>query len=759
MAKQAGDTTYSGPKQDDMGGMTAVEASRGARSADTPGDSPTDGMAASAPDPKTKASADLNNWLINKARTIYTSSTNYLDTNITNQWERNLSHFRNEHAPGSAFLGKNFKRSRVFRPKTRSSVKGQEAALATAAFSSEQLVLVTAEDPLNEVQRVSAQIARALLQYRLTKTIPWFLTVQGAYQNTKVYGLCISHNYWRYETTKEMEAALDDDDEPVKDADGNAMGREKVTVLVDKPCVDLIAPENFRFDAMADWRDPINTSPYLIYEMPMYVGEVLERMERVDDKTGQPVWKKYSKAEILSTRRKTYDRTRQAREGNERVDPTDNQPFDDFMTVWAHMNVVREDGVDIVYWTLGTELVLTDPEPLTKLYPHLPRGTRPFTMGVAIVEAHRNYPDGDVAQAAGLQEEINKIANQRLDNVRLVLNKRYFVRRGAQVDLEALIRNTPGGGVMMNDPDKDAKVIDTPDVTASSYQEQDRLAVEMDELVGSFSQGSVQSNKSLNDTVGGMSMLSQNANGVNDYSIRVFTLTWMEPTLRQLMLLEQYYETDQVLLGIATKQSDAWQKYGIDQATDELLRQELTLNVDIGMGNTDPVRRVERLVFGVSNVVGLPDMAKRIKSTDIADEIFASLGYKASSRFFRDDQEQAEYEKKNPPQPAPEIALKQQELKDKKDEADQRHQRETTKIQNEHDLGQGNLDTQIKVAEINARQKTDSSGVQSKTTRDVAAAAENNRMLDITLKHGKGAEPKPQQPGKPSAPSPIRSAS
>ena len=156
------------------------------------------------------------------------------------------------------------------------------------------------------------------------------------------------------------------------------------------------------------------------------------------------------------------------------------------------MNIVNVNGTDLMYWTMGTELLLTDPIPLTEAFPHLREGERPFTIGFSTIEAFRNYPSGDVEQSAPLQEEINTVANQRLDNVKLVLNKRYYVKRGSQVDLDALIRNVPGGGVMMNDPENDVKTVETKDITSSSYQEQDRLSTEMDELVGSFSQQSVQ---------------------------------------------------------------------------------------------------------------------------------------------------------------------------------------------------------------------------------------------------------------------------
>src|SRR5690606_15846510 len=168
--------------------------------------------------------------------------------------------------------------------------------------------------------------------------------------------------------------------------------------------------------------------------------------------TGQAAWRQYTLGQILAARRDPYDRTRQAREGEKRVDPNaaGKDLGNEFTTVWAHLNIVKTNGEDIAYWTLGTDLLLTEPRLLRELYPWLREGERPFVIGTSTIETHRNYPDGDVGQGAPLQEELNAVVNQRMDNVKLVLNKRYHVRRGSQTDLDALMRNVPGGGVMMN---------------------------------------------------------------------------------------------------------------------------------------------------------------------------------------------------------------------------------------------------------------------------------------------------------------------
>jgi hypothetical protein len=375
------------------------------------------------------------------------------------------------------------------------------------------------------------------------------------------------------------------------------------------------------------------------------------------------------------------------------------------------------------------------PVKLTEAYPHLRRGQRPFVIGFSNIEAHKNYPAGDNELSAGIQSEINDIANQRMDNVKLALNKRYYIRRGSQVDLDALIRNVPGGGVMVNDPERDIKTVDTRDVTGSSYQEQDRLAVEMDELVGGFSTSSVASNQNLGKSVGGLNKVSQSAGSVQDYAIRVFVETWMEPTLRQLVQLVQMYETDEVVMALAAKESGAWQRYGMQTIPDDILRQELTVNVNMGIGNTDPMQRIEKLVFGVTKSAELPGMVQRLKSTKVSDEIFGALGYKDGSRFFMTDEEFAEAQKNAGPQEPPlEIQVKQYELEIRKQDNEARHQREQQELELKREIEYAKVALQYDLTMEQMYANLDIKQQQVKTTRDVAALRERNRVSELNQK-------------------------
>jgi hypothetical protein len=738
------------PPTNGVGGMTIPEIAGGAVT----------GMSAMSSSGAHTGPGD--SWCLEKAQAIYTNSKDYLEANITLAWERNLYHFRNEHGPGTPYVRSDWRRARTFRPKTRANVKAQEAAHAAAAFATSDYLQITAVDMSNEQQVISSQITKNLTQGRL-ESVPWnwFVTCQGAYQDTKVYGVCISHQYWQFEQVEEIVPAMDDNGAQIMGEHPETgatvpMGTSKKTTVKDLPMVDLLPPECFLFDPMCDWRNPAQTSPYLCMMVGMYAGEVVQRMKNPEPKTGQPLWRKYSLQQCLATRKENADnRTRRAREGHKRIDPTMESASPEFTMVWAHLNIMKEAGVDLAWWTLGTQLMLTDPVPLTDMYPHLKPGERPFVVGFSVVEAHRNYPAGDVEQIAPLQEEINSIANQRLDNVRLVLNKRYFIRRGSQMDLDALMRNVPGGGVMTNDPQKDVQIVNTPDVTSSSYQEQDRLSSDLSELVGGFGAQEAQATGKMVDRAGSMDDVKGAAGSVQDYSIKLFFSTWMEPVLRQIVKMEQMYETDQTLLAVAAKKAPMWVRYGQSVVTDELLQQDLVTVVDVGMGNTDPVKRVQKLTFGIGQVMQLPDMARRIKSPDVADEIMGAIGYKDSSRFFMNDQELQEHQKTAPPPPIPpEIQLKQQELQMHQQENKDRNTRETNKAQQDHEWRMSQLQNVTELGHLKQSGTEEIQNRKDKTARDIAAAKEANRLAEVNLKRHDNArtaampKPKPSPPSK-----------
>ena len=572
-----------------------------------------------------------NEWL-RIARQIYEGSTEYLDANLRFQWEKSLSLFNGKHPPGSKYNTTAYdKRSKFFRPKTRTAVRNLQAAMSVAFFTNEDVVSIEPANPNDEMQSAAAIVAQSIMQYRLTNTIPWFQTMTAALQDAAVQGVCISHQYWDFKEEKQSYIEVDNNNSPILGEDGEPQMHEQVTAIKDAPVIELISPENLRIDPAADWADPIKSSPYIVHLIPMYLQDVRQKIDAGE-------WLEVSDEELMSTSDQSeQDNTTRLVRDEPRMDPKENEAefgeIKDFWIIWVHKNIVKKDGVDQCFFTAGTEIMLTDVKPLKEMFPWLRDDERPYVMGSINLEAHKLYPSGTVELTQELQAAANDIWNQRFDNVKLAMNKRYHIRRDRNIDLDALFRSVPGGAVEMDDPDTDVRIIDTKDVTASAYAEQDRINMDFDELQGNFSVSTVQGARNLNETVGGMNILAGNSSTIAEYTLRTFADTWVQRVLKQLLRLEQYYETDPVVLAVAGEAANQRMQFNVDEMLDELLRQDVLLKVNVGLNATDPMKKVQNLLFGVQTLSMFPGIPERINLPELTKEIFGQLGYKDGSRF------------------------------------------------------------------------------------------------------------------------------
>jgi len=133
-----------------------------------------------------------------------------------------------------------------------------------------------------------------------------------------------------------------------------------------------------------------------------------------------------------------------------------------------------------------------------------------------------------------------------------------------------------------------------------------------------------------------MRLMAQGANMLTEYTIRVLVETWVEPVLRQLIKLEQAYETDEVILAIAAQKAQLFQQFGMNQVTDSLLNQELTISVNVGMGATDPDARLQRFMqsmklYSEISAEGSPDMNLQ----EVRKQLFGLAGFKDGERYFK----------------------------------------------------------------------------------------------------------------------------
>lgn len=571
-------------------------------------------------------------WL-KLSRDAYKRSTTYADNNYRKQWEDGLRMFNSQHPRDSKYNSEAYKyRSRIFRPKTRSVIRKHEATAAMALFSNPDVVSIYPVNDEDVQQAVSARITQQLLQYRLTnsrKGIPWFITSIGAFQDAMTVGICASFQYWDYQSEKVKVTKQAE----IMPGVTVPLEMEEDSVIVDKPCCELLSIQRLRFDPAAKWEDVVGSSPYLIIEMPMYLQDVLDRMESGYGKEGKP-WLRVDEKKLIQARMKDDDPVQQARDGRKENPDAVTSTVTDFDVIQVHLNFMRSQGKVYAYYTLKDLELLTEPVPLKEMFPI---GEIPITIGFCVLETHQAMPKGLSNLGGQLQAEANEIANQRLDNVKFVLNKRWIVRRGSQVDVEGILRNVPGGVTMASDVEKDVREVNWTDVTASSFQEQDRLNADFDDLEGGgLNSGSVMTNRRLNETVGGMKMMAQGTNQLTEYTFRVWVETWLEPTLRQLVKLEQKYESDETVLAIAAQRAGAWQHYQQNPNLDKLLDQELTLTVNVGMGATDPQQRFQSFMQATGAYAQIVHTAPPdLNIEEVRKELYGLAGFKDSARFFQ----------------------------------------------------------------------------------------------------------------------------
>lgn len=633
-------------------------------------------------------------WL-QVARENHMTSQNWFDISIRRRVEDNLAHTYSRHASGSKYYTTDFdKRSRYFRPKTRGMLRKQEAACALAFFSTMDVVNCEPVDSDDDNQVLAAAIHNALLNYRLVETIPWFKTLLGGYFDAMTQGVVISCQEWTYQEVTIIE------DEYDQEGQQTGKSRQSTKVQKDTSSVRLIPVENLQLHPSCNWVDPINSSPYLIEKIPWFAEELADHIKKGRSYGSQvPYIKDFTVNELMAGQSEGDNSSqvlRQARE-NVRLDRfSQAQQGQHNRPVWVHRNIVRKDGQDFVYETLGCTILLSNPVPLEDVFG---MSRRPYVMGSCTIEAHRPYPSGPVEILKPTQEYMNDIQNQRNDNIRLALNNRYLVKRGQMVDLRSLMRNVPGSITQSTDPANDVKQLETKDVTSSSYQEQDRLNLDFDDVAGVFAQSTIGAARNMNERVRGMELLGQGADLITELALRTLSETWVAPVLKQLVELTRIFETDQVVLGVAASTAEG---AGGWQEAFRALSEPINVNVNVGFGNTDPMQRIQRLATGITAIGQMaPAAMQEIDPRAVAHEVMGALGYKNGIRFFPGLKSQGQQD--------PQVQQLQQQVQ---------------QLQQQIQSDQAKYDNQLKIAQIKANSTEKIAQLKAQYAGNVAMGAQ-----------------------------------
>lgn len=581
-------------------------------------------------------------------------STDYQSRTIQKPLARSYRAWRNQHGEGSKYLGPAYRgRSRLFVPKTRSAVRKNLATAAAALFSTDDIVNISAQYEDDSVQRATAATIKADLDYRMTRTgaksgIPWFLIAMGACLDAQLTAVSISKQYWDYEevTTKQkvVKPVVDEiTGEPAVDPlTGEPLVYEAVEDVVrvtrDRPMCDLYPLENAGIDPAAPWHSPVQGGRWFIMRHPIGLDDAKAMMASADKRGENSGWLEVSDADLLQGRSQD-DRSgaRRVREGGgDRYEDSKSPGHLDI--VWLQENFIRISGVDWHFWSVGRFKRISEVRRVEEVYPAF-GGERPYVMGSASIDTHQVFPMSPVESWQPLQLELNDITNLRQDTLKRAIAPIAKAKRGKNVDLAQLQRRGQPDTVLMLDNLDDVAFEATPGPSGASYTETSVNNAMFDELAGVFSTSSVQANRQLNETVGGMRLMSGAANSVSEFDLRMWVETWVEPVIRQLAHLIKYYETDERLLTLSAANAKTMQKQQVMPTFDDFEAVELMVRVNVGIGASDPMQKLGKLKAAFEMLAPIMPIMQaqgvEIDAEAVVQEVMGAAGFRDGLRFFK----------------------------------------------------------------------------------------------------------------------------
>ena len=501
------------------------------------------------------------------------------------------------------------KRSSLFIPKTRDHCRRWTTTITNAFFMSDDIVTLT-----NTLYPDEARYTNEVVNIRLDKSVPTFQFVSKSAHATVKYGNAVGKTGWDFRTEVREEKSLD----------GTVTRYEAPET--DVPFLELVPFENIQYDFRVISEDPVTDSPFWRQWIPMYVGEAEAKF-----KAGE--WKRpkdfsWENVKIPAA----TDSVRKARQGK-MADPqaesfgknegeTPEERLTSYRQIWCVENYFRIAGTDWTYLSLGDEYIVTPPVRVADKFPH---GRRPYAMSQFDPEAFRSYSDGLPEMMRHLQAEENAIRNQRRDNVSLVLNRGHIVKRNSGVQLHSLQNSRPGR-ITLTDDMEAIKPEEMPDVTASSYREEEITSRDIEQIsMQSSNKLGVMSSDRQSATE---AAINASASGEQEgFIIKSFVDMYMRPLLTMFVSNVVAYESDQNVF------NDASLATGFPPDPSMLTECEVVINA--GMGSTNKELRAQRIGAAIDRGIQLaqvdPTFAATVK--ELYRDLLPLLGLKNTDRY------------------------------------------------------------------------------------------------------------------------------
>jgi len=231
------------------------------------------------------------------------------------------------------------------------------------------------------------------------------------------------------------------------------------------------------------WPDPratdISNARGVFHREFLTWEEVVDRIE---------FYRKLNEGTIYQTQRDDLGNAQSLESGRSILKNAVEQSDGDEYDVYSNLDDRKENKNELYefmhYWEPDKHKIIINRQQI--VYegpsPYWRHGELPF-----VTASFERLPNQMMGQGAidflhDLQQEENAIHNQRSDNVNMILNKMWKVKRTADIDESQLI-SQPHGIIHVDEPD-DIEPIEFNDVVASSFQQQNIISQIMENTLG-----------------------------------------------------------------------------------------------------------------------------------------------------------------------------------------------------------------------------------------------------------------------------------
>lgn len=179
-------------------------------------------------------------------------------------------------------------------------------------------------------------------------------------------------------------------------------------------------------------------------------------------------------------------------------------------------------------------------------------GEKPFVRVVDYLQEHEFWGMGEVEAIEGMQDLMNALVNQRIDNVRLVMDRMFAVNETNLVDLDDLIAR-PGGVIRTRGdvpPNEIVQPLDMGDVTSSAFTEAEQTKRVAEEVTAVSSYQTGMDSPAQQDTATGASLMSEAGLARFGLKTRIMELTAWQKIMEHFGSILQQFTTQERLIRI-----------------------------------------------------------------------------------------------------------------------------------------------------------------------------------------------------------------